>query len=63
LKDLYSGRMLKVGHKKQILCPACRGTGAKDPNDVSTCSVCKGSGVEIFTQTLGPGFVTQTQRA
>jgi len=61
LKDLYVGRELIITHKKQILCPHCRGTGAKNPDDVQTCPVCKGSGVNIVTQRLGPGFVTQTQ--
>jgi DnaJ-related protein SCJ1 len=62
LKDLYVGQELTVGHKKQVLCPKCRGTGAKDPNDVHTCSECKGTGTVVFTQQLGPGFMTQTQR-
>jgi len=62
LKDLYIGRTLKVGHKKQVLCPKCRGTGAKDPNDVTTCTECKGTGTKVYTQQLGPGFITQTQR-
>eukprot|EP01087_Luapelamoeba_hula_P005640 TRINITY_DN1568_c0_g1_i1.p1 TRINITY_DN1568_c0_g1~~TRINITY_DN1568_c0_g1_i1.p1 ORF type:complete len:404 (+),score=64.33 TRINITY_DN1568_c0_g1_i1:91-1302(+) len=61
LKDLFVGRELIVTTKKQILCPHCRGTGAKNPDDVHQCPVCKGSGVRIQTQRLGPGFVTQTQ--
>ena len=61
LKDLYVGRELIVTHQKQILCPECRGTGAKNPDDVQTCPVCKGTGVRVQTQRLGPGFVTQTQ--
>jgi DnaJ-related protein SCJ1 len=62
LKDLYIGKTIKISHKKQVLCPQCRGTGAKDANDVTTCPVCKGSGMEVHVQQLGPGFVTQTQR-
>eukprot|EP01114_Cavostelium_apophysatum_P009705 TRINITY_DN2294_c0_g1_i1.p1 TRINITY_DN2294_c0_g1~~TRINITY_DN2294_c0_g1_i1.p1 ORF type:complete len:372 (+),score=70.59 TRINITY_DN2294_c0_g1_i1:158-1273(+) len=62
LKDLYLGKTFKIGHKKQILCPKCRGTGAKDANDVQTCNECNGSGTKVFTQQLGPGFMTQTQR-
>jgi len=62
LKDLYLGQELKVAHKKQVLCPKCRGTGAKDPDDVYVCPECKGSGTKIYTQQLGPGFMTQTQR-
>jgi len=62
LRDLYLGKDYELLQKKQVLCPKCRGTGAKDPDDVKVCSACKGSGVKIFTQQLGPGFVTQTQR-
>eukprot|EP01117_Protostelium_nocturnum_P020610 TRINITY_DN936_c0_g1_i1.p1 TRINITY_DN936_c0_g1~~TRINITY_DN936_c0_g1_i1.p1 ORF type:complete len:373 (-),score=139.81 TRINITY_DN936_c0_g1_i1:46-1164(-) len=61
LSDLYNGRTLSVGYKKQVLCPKCRGTGAKNADDVVTCQECKGSGTKIVTQQLGPGFVTQTQ--
>lgn len=62
LKDLYLGKELKVAHKKQVLCPKCRGSGAKRAEDVVICSKCKGTGVITVTQQLGPGFVTQTQR-
>jgi len=62
LADLYNGKETLIGHRKQVLCPKCRGTGAKDPSDVHTCPDCKGSGTKVFTQQLGPGFVTQTQR-
>eukprot|EP01132_Coremiostelium_polycephalum_P006843 gene6843-8487_t len=61
LKDLYVGRTTKVTHKKQVLCNKCRGTGAKDPNNVSTCGGCKGSGVKVKVQQLGPGFLQQVQ--
>ncbi len=37
LEDLYNGRTLTVTHKKQILCPVCRGTGAQNPDDVRIC--------------------------
>jgi len=62
LSDLYNGKTLKVGYKKQVLCPKCHGSGAKNADDVTTCNECKGSGTRIVTQQLGPGFVTQTQR-
>eukprot|EP01116_Phalansterium_solitarium_P009013 TRINITY_DN23003_c0_g1_i1.p1 TRINITY_DN23003_c0_g1~~TRINITY_DN23003_c0_g1_i1.p1 ORF type:complete len:372 (+),score=141.99 TRINITY_DN23003_c0_g1_i1:129-1244(+) len=62
LRDLYLGKEFEVAQKKQTLCPKCRGTGAKDPDDVKVCPDCKGQGVKVFTQQLGPGFVTQTQR-
>jgi len=62
LKELYLGAEINVGHKKQVLCHKCRGTGAKDPDDVHVCPECKGSGTKVYTQQLGPGFITQTQK-
>lgn len=51
----------KVAHRRQVLCPKCRGTGAKRPEDVKTCSECDGKGVKIETKRVGPGFIQQTQ--
>eukprot|EP01126_Amoeba_proteus_P067126 TRINITY_DN984_c0_g2_i9.p1 TRINITY_DN984_c0_g2~~TRINITY_DN984_c0_g2_i9.p1 ORF type:complete len:318 (+),score=83.70 TRINITY_DN984_c0_g2_i9:79-1032(+) len=61
LEDLYNGRDLEVLQRRQVLCSHCRGTGAEDPNDVSTCPVCGGSGVKITNQQIGPGFVQRIQ--
>jgi len=61
LKDLYLGRVMEVAYRKQTLCQKCRGTGAKKASDVATCGGCKGSGMKIRVQQLGPGFVQQTQ--
>jgi len=62
LRDIYNGKTFEVLHKKQILCPHCRGTGGKDPDDVKTCPDCKGKGHKIVVQQLGPGFMTQSQQ-
>jgi DnaJ-related protein SCJ1 len=61
LEDLYNGKDIEILQRRQTLCPKCRGTGAKDPNDVQTCPVCEGSGMRVVTQRIGPGFVTKTQ--
>jgi DnaJ-related protein SCJ1 len=61
LQDLYLGTTVRMSHKKQTLCSKCRGTGAKNPDDVTTCPVCRGSGVKVETHQVGPGFITQTQ--
>jgi len=61
LEDLYVGRVVEVSVKHQVLCPKCRGSGAKSEDDVKTCPVCKGKGVKITQHTLGPGFVQQMQ--
>jgi len=61
LEDLYNGKVLKVLQKRQELCSYCRGTGAENADDVSTCPDCNGSGVKVVTQKLGPGFVQRMQ--
>eukprot|EP01120_Amphizonella_sp_Union-15-10_P009697 TRINITY_DN3737_c0_g6_i1.p1 TRINITY_DN3737_c0_g6~~TRINITY_DN3737_c0_g6_i1.p1 ORF type:complete len:370 (-),score=72.65 TRINITY_DN3737_c0_g6_i1:12-1121(-) len=61
LKDLYEGKILNILYKKQVLCPKCRGTGAKNADDVTDCTSCGGTGVRVVTQQLGPGFVSKTQ--
>jgi len=61
LQDIYLGRTLEVTQKKQMLCHKCRGTGAKKASDVTTCTGCKGTGMKVKVQQLGPGFVQQTQ--
>jgi len=61
LEDLYNGRDFEVLQRRQVLCSHCRGTGAEDPNDVSTCPICSGSGVKIVNQQLAPGFVQRVQ--
>lgn len=62
LRDLYLGKELRAAHRKQKLCSHCRGSGAENPGDVKVCGTCKGKGVVIQMQRLGPGFVTQTQQ-
>eukprot|EP01095_Lingulamoeba_sp_RSL-Kostka_P005100 TRINITY_DN16457_c0_g1_i1.p2 TRINITY_DN16457_c0_g1~~TRINITY_DN16457_c0_g1_i1.p2 ORF type:complete len:412 (-),score=145.23 TRINITY_DN16457_c0_g1_i1:78-1313(-) len=61
LEDLYNGKTIKIAHRKQVLCNKCRGTGAKNPDDVKTCPVCNGSGTKMETRKLGPGFIQQIQ--
>jgi DnaJ-related protein SCJ1 len=61
LEDLYNGKTLKVLQRRQELCSYCRGTGAENSDDISTCPDCGGSGVKVVTQKLGPGFVQRMQ--
>ncbi len=53
---------LQFLHRKQVMCPHCRGLGAESPDDVKKCPVCRGSGVEVREQKLGPGFVQRVQQ-
>jgi len=61
LEDIYNGAAHNVKLTKQRLCKQCRGTGAASKADVITCNKCKGSGVEIQTVQMFPGFHTQQQ--
>jgi len=61
LEDLYNGRDIEVLQRRQVLCPHCRGTGAENSDDVSSCPDCGGTGVKVVTQKLGPGFVQRMQ--
>jgi len=61
LEDIYNGKELEVLQRRQVLCPHCRGTGAENSDDVSSCPDCGGTGVKVVTQKLGPGFVQRMQ--
>ncbi|KAI8825759.1 uncharacterized protein EV422DRAFT_503133 [Fimicolochytrium jonesii] len=61
LEELFLGKSLEIEINKQVICPTCRGSGAKNANDVTNCHSCGGSGVKIVRQMLGPGMYTQMQ--
>ncbi|KAJ3077536.1 DnaJ- protein scj1 [Quaeritorhiza haematococci] len=61
LEELFNGKSFDVELNKQILCTTCRGSGAKNADDVKTCNVCGGSGVKVVRQILGPGIYQQMQ--
>lgn len=63
LEDLYTGKRLEIGVKNQIICPKCRGSGAKHEHDVKKCSACQGRGVRVQMHQIAPGFVQQVQTA
>lgn len=44
LNEIADGVTKKIKVKKLVSCSSCKGTGAKDPNSVSTCSTCQGGG-------------------
>lgn len=44
LKDLVHGVDKKLKVKKMVACSACRGSGAKDKNSITSCSACHGTG-------------------
>ena len=44
LEEIAEGVTKKIKIKKDISCDVCGGSGAKDPNSISTCQTCRGSG-------------------
>jgi len=40
----------EVAIEKEVLCHDCEGSGAKDPDDVTVCPACRGTGQEIRSQ-------------
>merc|ERR1712224_853642 len=58
LEDAYNGKVVKIPVKKRICCEACNGKGGKN---IKTCPDCKGQGMKIKTQMLGPGMIQQSQ--
>jgi len=61
LEDLYNGKEFEMAVRNQVLCPKCRGSGAKNDDDIEVCPVCKGKGHTIERKQIGPGFIQQFQ--
>jgi len=58
LEEIASGTTKKIKIKKYVACTTCNGTGAKDVNAFSTCSVCQGSGeIKQVSRSLFGQFV------
>jgi len=60
LDELYNGVVRKLSLQKNVICDKCEGRGGKK-GAVETCTSCRGTGVMIRTQPLGPGMVQQIQ--
>lgn len=60
LDELYNGATRKLSLQKNVICDKCEGRGGKK-GAVETCPNCRGSGMQIRVQQLGPGFVQQIQ--
>ncbi|XP_072349076.1 dnaJ homolog subfamily A member 1-like isoform X1 [Scyliorhinus torazame] len=60
LEDLYNGATRKLALKKNVICDKCDGFGGKK-GAVEKCPNCKGRGIEIHVQQIGPGMVQQIQ--
>ncbi|TPX35334.1 hypothetical protein SmJEL517_g02244 [Synchytrium microbalum] len=62
LEELFLGTIIEVEINKQVICPVCRGSGAKKAEDVTNCKSCGGSGIKVVRQMLGPGIYQQMQQ-
>nr|XP_020739523.1 dnaJ homolog subfamily A member 4 isoform X2 [Odocoileus virginianus texanus] len=60
LEDLYNGVTKKLALQKNVICEKCEGIGGKK-GSVEKCPVCKGRGMQIHIQQIGPGMVQQIQ--
>ena len=60
LEDLYNGAVRKLALQKNAICTKCEGRGGKK-GAVQTCGNCRGTGMQIRVQQLGPGMVQQIQ--
>ncbi|XP_067829430.1 dnaJ homolog subfamily A member 1 [Heptranchias perlo] len=60
LEDIYNGATRKLALKKNVICDKCEGRGGKK-GAVEKCPNCKGRGIEIHVQQIGPGMVQQIQ--
>ena len=58
LKDIVFGTNKKISIRRQTICNACQGSGAKDSSSLKTCPTCQGKG-QVITTILGQ-FRTQT---
>uniref|UniRef100_A0A2P2HWC4 DnaJ homolog subfamily A member 1-like n=1 Tax=Hirondellea gigas TaxID=1518452 RepID=A0A2P2HWC4_9CRUS len=59
LKELYNGTVRKLALQKHVICSKCKGVGGKKPPE--KCPTCRGSGMQVRIQQLGPGMVSQVQ--
>ncbi|KAM5177596.1 dnaJ homolog subfamily A member 4 [Callospermophilus lateralis] len=60
LEDLYNGVTKKLALQKNVICEKCEGIGGKK-GSVEKCPLCKGRGMQIHIQQIGPGMVQQIQ--
>ncbi|XP_071752551.1 dnaJ homolog subfamily A member 1 [Centroberyx gerrardi] len=60
LEEIYSGTTRKLGLQKNVICEKCDGYGGKK-GALEKCSSCKGRGVQIKVQQIGPGMIQQIQ--
>ncbi|CAF98323.1 unnamed protein product, partial [Tetraodon nigroviridis] len=60
LEEMYKGSTRKLGLQKNVICEKCEGYGGKK-GTLEKCSTCKGKGIQIRVQQIGPGMIQQIQ--
>jgi len=60
LEDMYNGTVRKLALQKNVICDACDGVGGK-PGAIQKCPTCRGTGMQVRIQQLGPGMMQQIQ--
>ena len=61
LEDLYNGVTKTLKVTRNVICKACKGTGAKD-GQTKQCHHCGGKGQTMVLQQIAPGFNVQMQQ-
>ena len=62
LQEVAKGTEKKIKIPRQVSCPSCRGTGAKNGTALETCPNCHGSGVEVrIRRTMFGQMQTQSE--
>jgi len=60
LEDMYNGTVRKLALQKNVICDGCNGLGGK-AGAVQKCPTCRGTGMQVRIQQLGPGMMQQIQ--
>merc|ERR1712015_477626 len=60
LDDMYNGSVRKLALQKNVICESCEGVGGKH-GAVQKCPNCRGTGMQVRIQQLGPGMMQQIQ--
>jgi len=57
LEEIFNGKQTKIAVNRERICTKCNGLGGKE-GAVQKCPTCKGRGMVMKMQQLGPGMYT-----
>ena len=58
-RDVFFGKKMTISINIDVACKDCKETGAKTPNDISTCDRCNGKGIMDYVQQTPLGMFRQ----